>query len=169
MGWFDRFLAFLDDPAPGSAAARTRAFELTLVVLSITDVWEHGFKVQRLAGSFFWSLPVFVTLCGVVACTAKGRRLGFLGLSLGVGVLVWLAFPATGNHVYLESFLCAVCALIDPSQKEERRLLTGAVRWVGCVILFYAGIQKLVHGYYANGLLPAFLLMEPRFEWIFAP
>lgn len=168
MRWFDQLLAFLDDADPGSAPARIRAFEIILVVLSVTELWVHGLKVQPLGGSFSWPLPVFVMLCGAAACMPAWRRLGFLLLALGMVVAIWNAFPMTGNHLYLECFLCAISALLDPSQNEEQRLLTRSVRWVTCVILFFAGIQKLVHGYYTNGLMPAFLLQEPRFERIFA-
>jgi hypothetical protein len=169
MRCFDGVLAFLDDADPGCAPARIRAFENILVVVSVTDLWEHGLKVQRFGGSFPWPLAVLGTLCGAAACMPAWRRLGFLLLAVGMGVLIWMAFPATGNHVYLECFLCAICALLDPSQNEEERLLTQAVRWVSCVILFFAGLQKLIHGYYTNGLMPAYLLKEPRFEPIFGP
>jgi hypothetical protein len=80
---------------------------------------------------------------------------------------IWNEFPSTGNHVYLECFLCAICALLEPSQPEDQRLLTRSVRWVTGVIVFFAGIQKLVHGYYTNALMPAFLVQEPRFGRIF--
>jgi hypothetical protein len=168
MRWFDQVLAFLDDADPGSAPARMRAFEIVLAVICVTELWVHAFEVRQLGGPFLWSLPVLTTLCGVVACVPAWRQLGLLLLALTTGVAVWDEFPATGNHVYLACFLCALCAFLDPAQKEERRLLTLSLRWVTCVILFFAGIQKLVHGYYTTGLMPAFLLQEHRFDQIFA-
>jgi hypothetical protein len=167
MSYLDRFLGHLDDAEATGTAAKIRAFEIVLVIVAVTDLWEHGLKVRQLGGTFPWPLAVVGTLSGAAALVPASRRLGFLLLSLSIGVLVRTAFPATGNHVYLESFLCAICALLDSSRSEERVLLTRAVRWVTCVIFFYAGLQKLTHGYYTNALMPAYLLKEPRFEWIF--
>jgi hypothetical protein len=109
-----------------------------------------------------------VTLSGTAACLPAWRRLGFLLLALGMAVASWNLFPATGNHVYLLGFLCAICALLDPSQREEQRLSTASMRWVACAVLFYAGVQKLIQGYYTNGSMPAFLLHEHRFDRVFA-
>jgi len=148
-------------------AARSRAFEIVLVVLSITEVWEYELEGLKLGGVFSWPLPVFVTLCGGAACLPAWRRLGFFSLAMGMAVAVWNAFPATGNHVYLECFLCLICALLDPVRSAEQQLLTRSVRWIGCVIMFFAGVQKLVHGYYTNGLMPSYLFQEPRFGRIF--
>lgn len=168
MRWFDQLLAFLDDAHPRSTPAKIRAFELSLVVLCSTEIWARGLEVHQLGVPYRWYLPIIVTLSGAIACVPAWRRRGFALLGLAMIVVIWEAFPTTGNHVYLECFLCWICALLDPSRKEEQRLMVRSLRWITCVILFFAGIQKLVHGYYTNGLMPAFLLQEPRFERIFA-
>jgi hypothetical protein len=166
-GWLDRVLAFLDDTNAHSTPAQMRAFEIILVVLSVTELWSRALELQRLEGAFPWIMALLVTGAGAVACSPQRRRGGFLLLAVGIGISVWDAFPSTGNHVYLECFLCSLCALLDPADKEEQRLLKQSLRWISCVIMFFAGIQKLVHGYYTTGLMPAFLLQEPRFERIF--
>jgi hypothetical protein len=163
MRWFDKVLVCLEDAHPGSAHARIRAFEIVLVMLSITEIWEEELELSKLGGVFSWPLPVCVTLCGGAALLPAWRRLGFFLLATGMAVAAWAAFPATGNHVYLECFLCSICALLDPVRTAEQRLLTRSVRWIGCVIMFFAGIQKLVHGYYTNGLMLSYVFQEPRF------
>ena len=167
MRWFDQLLAFLDDANPRSTPAKMRAFEISLVVLCSTEIWARGLEVHERGMPYSWSIPIVVTLGGAAACVPAWRQRGFLLLALAMVVAVWDAFPTTGNHVYLECFLCGLCALLDPSKKEEQRLLTRSLRWVTCVIMLFAGIQKLVHGYYTNGLMPAFLLQERRFERVF--
>jgi hypothetical protein len=167
MRWLDRLLAVLDDGNTRSVPMKLRAFEIILVVLSVTELWGRALELLHFGGVARWPLPIFVTICGAAACIPAWRRLGFFLLGLGMAVAVWDAFPSTGNHVYLECFLCGLCALLDPAQKEEQRLLMQSLRWITCVIMFFAGIQKLIHGYYTSGLMPAFLLQEPRFERIF--
>src|SRR5262249_3771633 len=77
-----QLLAFLDDADTGSTPARIRAFELTLVVLSVTELWVHALTAaQQIGGSLSWPLPVLVTLCGAAACVPAWRRLGFLLLA----------------------------------------------------------------------------------------
>lgn len=167
MRWFDRALGFLDDDDPGNARPRLRAFEITLVILSVTEFWARGLEIQAFEHAFPWPLPVVGTLSGMLACTVAWRRVGMLLLALSTAAAVWEAFPIAGNHRYLMVFLCALFALLDVSQRDEQVLLLRSLRWVTCVIVFFAGIQKLVHGYYTNGLMLAYLLVEPRFEQVF--
>lgn len=168
MSWFDRIFAVLDDGNPPATPRRFRTFEVVLVLLCLTELWGRHFELEKLGVTHYLYLCVYVTMAGVAACTPASRGVGFALLAVGMGIAVWEAFPSTGNHVYLECFLCALCALLDPAHKDEQRLLVRSLRWITCVILFFAGIQKLVHGYYITGLMPAFLLQEGRFNPVFA-
>lgn len=168
MSWFDRILAVLDDGTSPATARRFRTFELVLVLLCLTELWGRHFELEKIGVSHYVYLCVYVTLAGVAACTPAGRGVGFALLAVGMGIAAWEAFPSTGNHVYLECFLCALCALLDSARKGEQRLLLRSLRWITCVVLFFAGVQKLVHGYYITGLMPAFLLQEGRFNPVFA-
>lgn len=166
MDWFDRFLRRLeDDQAP--PPSMIRAFEIVLAALCATELWIDGGLQAWNTGSWLWLLPALSLFFAAAACTTAWRRTGFALLTASMAGAVWINFPTTGNHVYLGCFLCSLCAFLDPRQEEERRLLVRSLRWIGCVILFYAGVQKLIHGYYTNGLMPAFLLHEHRFEQVF--
>ncbi len=167
MNWLDQHLAFLDDVDASAWTSRIRAFEVVLVLVSAGECWSIAFQTWPATQTFRIIGLVLSTLCGLVALSSRFRRQGFVALALTIAFTAWNSFPLTPNHGYLEIFLCGLCALLDPTEQEEQRLLIRGIRWVTCVIMFFAGIQKLVHGYYTSGLMPAFLLMEPRFRAIF--
>ncbi len=81
--------------------------------------------------------------------------------------VVWSEFPAAGNHAYLEVMLCALGAFLDPRDDHDRTLYVAAARWLGVVILFSSGLQKLVHGYYFRAEYFGFSLWIESFRTVF--
>jgi hypothetical protein len=79
------------------------------------------------------------------------RRAAFVGLAAVHLHVLWLEFPGSANHAYLELFICLLGAFLDVEHPDERRHLLRAARWLACVVLFYSGLAKLVHGYWFHG------------------
>ena len=153
MAWSDRALAFLDGDDPGTQLPKVRAFEWIFVLILCTEYWVRAILKSNDLGLDYWvSLPLISAL-GVAALSARWGRLAFVGLAIAQTVRVWNEFPAAGNHAYLELLLCILCASLNVHDQEERTLFMRAVRWMSCVVFFYAGVQKVVHGYYFRGQL----------------
>ena len=151
--WCDRALAFLDGDDPGTQLSKVRAFEWIFVFIVCAEYWARAALKSNDLGLDYWvSLPL-ISVLGVAALSARWGRLAFVGLAIAQTVRIWNEFPATGNHSYLELLLCLLCAALNVRDREERKLFLRAVRWMTCVVFFYAGVQKLVHGYYFRGQL----------------
>jgi len=77
-------------------------------------------------------------------------------------------FPFAANHHYFELGVVALGALFDERRKGEAQLLLQGCRWLVATVLFWAGLQKLLHGYYFGGEFLSYAMsQELRFEEIF--
>lgn len=74
----------------------------------------------------------------------------------------WLAFavcalrivatwPHAYNHLVLETLLLAAVAGLRPDDAHEDRLLLQCCRWLAAIVLFWSGVQKVLHGCYFEG------------------
>jgi len=173
QGWFERPLAWLGEGAQDVRAAQVLAFERIFVLVIGVEYWCRGLvRWNDLSSAYVASLAAATLLCGLVLVTPL-RRFALLALAAIHAFTVWSEFPAAGNHAYLEVMLCALGALLDPRQESDRRLYVAAARWLGVVILFYSGLQKLVHGYYFRAEYFAFSLwiesFRSVFQWLLPP
>ncbi len=172
-GWFERPLAWLGEGDPGVRAAQVLAFERIFVLVIGVEYWCRGLaRWNDLSPAYVATLGAATLLCLLVLLTPL-RRPALLALAASHAFTVWSEFPAAGNHAYLEVMLCALGAFLDPRQEAERTLYVAAARWLGVVILFYSGLQKLVHGYYFHAEYFAFSLwiesFRSVFQWLLPP
>ena len=162
--WVDRFLAALDGDDPATAPSKVRAFQGIFVLILCVEYWARATPTTNDLGVSSWVVLPLVSALGVVTLSPRWGRLGFVGLAAAQCVRLWNDFPGAGNHSYLELFLCLLCAFIDVRERDERTLFLRSVRWMTCVVFFYAGLQKLVHGYYFRGELLAYSLGIEAFK-----
>jgi hypothetical protein len=92
-------------------------------------------------------IAVVLTLA---AAASLSRRLGRPAVFAGAwAVFVEVAVThGPANHVYLELVLLGLYALLDPERDGEASLLACALRWVVALLLFWAGLQKVLYGTY---------------------
>lgn len=95
---------------------------------------------------------------GVLAVVAAAggvmRRYGRAAAALGaVVVLVQIAatFPDTEDQLYLEFSCLALFGLLAAGDSSDGPLLRSALCWMGVLVLFHCGLQKLLHGYSFGG------------------
>ncbi len=163
----ERAFAWLGGGDPAIRRAQVVAFERIFVLVIGVEYWCRGIaRWNDLSSAYLASLAGATVLC-VVALLTRWRRSALLGLAATHAFVVWNEFPAAGNHAYLEVMLCALGAFLDPEIEAERRLYVAAGRWLGVVILFYSGLQKLVHGYYFRAEYFAFSLWIESFRSVF--
>lgn len=143
-----RVLGQLAD-APGvDARPGLRAFRFLLLVHAVVRTWAWAPQ------SFFASLsvPYAIVLSGLalLALTRHAQRACLAALVL-LAVEQISIFPGTPNHVYLEFFCLGMLSVLDVEDEREGQLLLVALRWMALVVLFYAGLQKVLLGYYFQG------------------
>jgi len=153
--WIDRVLAYMDGDDPGTELSKVRVFQSIFVLIVCTEYWARATPKANDLGLSNWLALPLVTALGVATLSRRWGRLAFAGLAVAQSVRIWNDFPGVGNHSYLECLLCLVSAFLDVRQRQERTLFLRTVRWMTCVVFFFAGVQKLVHGYYFRGELLA--------------
>jgi hypothetical protein len=91
------------------------------------------------------------------------------GFALAVSIIQVLnQFPFSANHQYLELGILALGTLFDDRSEGDDQLLLQSCRWLVATVLFWAGLQKILHGYYFGGEFLSFAIsQEPRFAQIF--
>lgn len=172
MDVFARLLARTGEDEPATRLAKLRAFETLLILGLASEAWRlYGPALAEGGGARAgaWLPPLLATLLALAALPWRWRRRG-LGALLGLQ-LAWVAtsFPETANHAYLQLFLLALLVLLDSGVAEEQQLALQSVRWIFLVVFFYAGLQKLVHGFYFHGEYFAFYLGERSFASLLRP
>jgi len=162
--------AALETPAdPSAAADRLRRFELVFLLVVATEYWARALPKWNDLGGFYLGALATATAACVLAGSRPARRPGFALLAATQAAVVWQEFPATGNHAYLELAFCLLALLLDPfapppAGAADARLYLRAVRWMVCVVFFYGGVQKLVHGYWWQGQYLAYSLANESFR-----
>lgn len=81
-----------------------------------------------------------------------------MGLVAGLGIVQCaLAFPRTGNHLFLGVVVSLLLALIDHTRDEERRLRSDALLAMVILVFAWSGVHKLLHGLWFRGETLAWL------------
>jgi len=125
-----------------------RAFLLLLVAVEQT---KEVLGPRHALGWSEWILPVVFWLCFLSLWSGIGPRLATAIAAGGRLVFVAQTFPLTANHVGLELVLLVLLSVFDPDDPDEGRLAASGIRWVAVIVMFYAGLQKLLHGFYFHG------------------
>jgi hypothetical protein len=163
-----RFFGLVDGDDPARRARRLHAFEAIFALVVGTEYWLRALpKWGRLASHYDALLAIATAACAAILFT-RWRRPAFAALAASHAVLVWSEFPSAGNHAYLELAYCALAAFLAIDDEAEGALYLRAVRWLVVVVLFYSGLQKLVHGYYFGGEFLAFSAPSAAFRPLFA-
>jgi len=77
-------------------------------------------------------------------------------------------FPIAANHQYLQLGVLALGTLFDGRRKGEAQLLLQSGRWLVATVLCWAGLQKVLHGYYFHAEFLSYAIsQEARFAQLF--
>lgn len=95
------------------------------------------------------SVPVAIAaVAGFLLAWGKAPRAGMLLLLVPLATTIVPVWPYTINHRAFEGIVLLILALASP---DEESFSIDVIRWLILSVWFYAGVQKLVHGYYLNG------------------
>ncbi len=112
-------------------------------------------------------------VAGIGLCALAVWREGWGRLSCAIACLVTGAqlitnFPVHANHHVLIFICLAVLAGLDGPSEDEPVLAVQSLRWIIPIGFFWAGLQKVLYGYYFGGELLAYGIAETdRFAALF--
>jgi hypothetical protein len=157
VGWLEWFA----DPPGAAFAPGLRWFRSLLLVHGSVRLWD-SYLVE---GGHPLHLAMALTITAAAAASLRPRFASaavFAGLwTVGVEVAVTHG-PA--NHVYAELLLLALFAFLDPDREDEGLLLLCALRWMLALLLFWAGLQKVLYGtYFQAEFLSWMIACRPAF------
>ncbi len=144
--------------------ARLHFFRVVLPLFAVEswDGWLHHWQpagsgaghlpvtiLMSLAAVLVWGKPAFSTAAFYVGTVAAVAELG-------------LAFPDNANHHWLQFVCLAAAALVPETAGAETWLRS--IRLLGAAGLFWAGLTKVLYGYYFHGVFFAYAMAhDPRF------
>lgn len=162
----------LADPPGTSFAPNLRAVRLLLLVHVSVQTWAYVFKpfesphiALPRGGSI--TVAVVLTACCALALTRHARLAPILALPALLLRLSW-GFLWIPNHTFLVFVCIALVALLDPDREDEGELLLQSLRWITIVVLFYTGLQKVLHGCWFRGEFLAWMVSHGTDDWRWA-
>jgi len=166
---FQKLLERLDGDDRGSVPGKLQAFRIVFACVVVT---EYGTKALARRGNLdadeFVALGL-IMLLGALTLLPRFRRFAFGGIAVLQLWYVISLFPLAGNHRYLEIVIASLLALLDEGIEEERRLLLRSLRFATIVVLFWSGVQKLVHGHWFHGQFLTFSTWRENFRTVLEP
>jgi len=164
MMWIERLFAHLDGDVAGSEPGKIRALQIILGLVVCTEYWTKALNMWAALGTDDAVALGIASLVCITIVHGRWRRPALAALAGLQAWYVWSLFPQAGNHRYLELTFAVLLASFDDENPEEQRFLLRSLRWTVVVVLFYSGLQKLVHGYYFQGQYLAFSMWRDTFR-----
>jgi hypothetical protein len=152
------------DP-PDEARSKASAFGRLLLAIIAVELCDRAVRLLGEPAAVLHLGLAFVAVGAALLCwrPARAQRAFALCLAAVAVDFAW-QFPGSANHHYLQLVCLALLLLLRDDVDPEVRFLTVALRWLLVVGLLYAGLQKLVWGYYFEGEMLAFTIPQnPRF------
>jgi len=160
----ERPLVHLDGDAAGSERGKIRALQIILALVVCTEYWTKALSMWAALRAADAVALGIASLVAIAVVQGRWRRPALAALAGLQAWYVWSLFPQGGNHRYLELTFAVLLASFDDENPEEQRFLLRSLRWTVVVVLFYSGLQKLVHGYYFQGQYLAFSMWRDTFR-----
>lgn len=156
-----------DDDARRKAASVRRIFVCTAAVHAWVLFSRNDVPHLR---SLLLVAAVILTTAAIGIFSARTHRLAaVLACATCVGRLI-ATFPHAYNHLVLEALMLAAAAALRADDDAENRLLLQLGRWLAVIVLFWSGIQKVLHGCYDQGQFLALMVAtNDHFAAAFAP
>jgi hypothetical protein len=166
-----RLLDCVGGDSPGLARERLSALRRILLFGFAVECAEAIANRGETPHPVTIALATGAGLCALAAWReAWGRPASALTCLLIAVQLAWF-FPTHANHQILMLICFGILAALDGPSEEEPVLAVQTLRWIVPIGLFWAGLQKLLYGYYFGGELLAYSIAETDrfaslFQWI---
>ena len=164
-----RVLSLADDDDRSAQAPMVRAFTVFLFAHLVVRTLQWTLRADDWVAARALMTGVLAA-CALVAWRqpALTRSAGAVALGL-LSIKLVASFPTTSNHFFIEFLCLGLIVLCDPDVGDERALLLSAARWLTVIVLFYSGVQKVLHGTYFDGqFLGLSVGHKPSLDWLFS-
>lgn len=167
----ERVLRAPGGDAPEHAGAKLLAMRQLVLLGVATEAWHAlGYPAFRAHAAVHVALASLLTAALGLALHARFARLAAAGAALAVAVQIVLVFPENGNHQLVALLALAFSAVPADGRAEERPLALQAGRWLFLLAFVWAGVQKLLYGYWWGGeFLAHEIARDPSFAQLFGP
>lgn len=164
-------LAWTGVDAPEAALSKTRSFRRILLLIVAAESW-HALHFPAYQQGVAWHIGIafWLTAWAAVGFAPRFERwatgLALLGLASDLASV----FPNNANHQYLGVVCLGLLSLPRSGSAPEHQLVLQGLRWLIPIGFFWAGVQKLFHGYYFGGeFLAVRIATDANFARVLAP
>ena len=153
---------------PDDARSKVAAFRCFLLALVAVELWERASRQAGESGELLTlGLAALASASAIASWKASLARTATLVTAVIVAIDLTATLPGSANHAYLQLVCLILLVLLRDPVDDEVRLLGLALRRLVIARLFWAGMQKLLYGYYFEGEFLAFTIHQnPRFAAI---
>ncbi len=152
------WLSRVGDDLPDAARSKVRVFRCFLLALIAVEAWERALRVSGDPPTVGIAILASVAACAVVSPRFAVPATALTALVVAADFV--LQFPGNPNHQYFQGVLLAFLLLLREDVDDEVSQLTRTLRWLLVVGLFWAGMQKVLHGYYFDGEFLAYAITQ---------
>ena len=152
----------------GTGPLQLAAIRQLILLHGCVRGWLWAFFAVELWQPGLWAAAVVSTAALALSLSPRGAALSARLALPALLLQLWISFPTTDNHFFLELFAVALLCLDGGRATSDRELVLGALRWLTLIVLFHTGLQKLLYGQYFSGEFLAFMVGRgERFAWFF--
>ncbi len=172
-GWSERaFVRLLEAPGsdePGDVSRVFHAFARILLLALATEAWAAlRLRAFQEAPSLHGSLALIFSVSCAVGFTRKGLRPALAASGIALVASMSLTFPFNANHQFLCVFACVFLLLPRTGDAAQQQVSLQGLRWLLLIGFFWAGLQKILYGYYFGGeFLAHRIAVDPAFAQVF--
>jgi hypothetical protein len=167
--WIARALALVGEEPVGLSCARFDALRRFVVLTVAVEAWNAlRYRAYQDDLAVHTAVAVLQLLCLVAAWRGSFTRSAVAVSAGGLALSVALAFPFNANHQLVQGLLLVALALARPDEDADRRDVLRTARWIAVAVMFWAGTQKLLWGFYFGGEFLAWrVAVDPGFAEVF--
>lgn len=156
-------------PVPDSKIAFVSARRLLLLAVCSEAWFATQVGAYQALGQTHLAVCFTLTACLAAGWLSWQGTRAAVGLALAVALVDGaLAFPSNANHQILMWLGLVFVAVADEGRSGDREAAVQGLRWLVVLAFFWAGVQKVIYGYYLGGEFLAFRVsFDPDFASIF--
>ena len=166
-GKFEVILERVRDAEPSYEDRKFVAFRRVILVIAASESWLVLTRAPY-QSNFFLALSIVITACFLAGFFARFARIATALVGLCMAIQIVATFPENANHQFLVVLSSLLLTLPRTNDLSERLDALDGLRWILLLGFFWAGVQKILYGYYFGGeFLAHRMATDPDFLLVF--
>lgn len=161
----DQVFALVGSDTDAELGHKARTFRRFFALVAVLHVWITEWGQHSGSQRVHLVSAALLSAALVPALLRPSLLRPFAWLLLATDLArIAVTFPITYNHLALETVFAFAQAITAADEPDEQQLLLQFVRACLVSVLFWTGLQKLLHGcYFDGGFLATMVAHDPRF------